>query len=111
MPNPLLRRFAWHVPSPLDIEAMRAALRGLGGRHDFSAFCAAPGRHVPPACTVRGLHIVRRKDRVALVVSADRFLHHMARNIVGSVVAVRLLAPGQLAALSPPAQPAPEPAR
>jgi tRNA pseudouridine38-40 synthase len=86
--NPLLRRFAWHVPHALDTRAMREALAVLRGRHDFTAFCAAPGRHADPMCTLRAAHLVWRRGRLGLVVSADRFLHHMARNIVGSLVAV-----------------------
>jgi tRNA pseudouridine38-40 synthase len=87
-PSPLLRRYAWHVARPLDAAAMRGALAALRGRHDFSAFCAAPGRDTIPVCVVRGVHVVRRKQRLAVLVSADRFLHHMVRNIVGSLVAV-----------------------
>jgi tRNA pseudouridine38-40 synthase len=86
--SPLLRRYAWHVPERLDLQAMRRALGHLIGRHDFGAFCAAPGRQKNPLCRIRAVHVVRRGDRVALVFSADRFLHHMARNIVGSAVAV-----------------------
>lgn len=86
--NPLLVRHAWHIPQPLDADAMRRALALLRGRHDFSAFCAAPGRDKDPVCVVRALHVIRRKERLALLISADRYLHHMARNIVGSAVAV-----------------------
>jgi tRNA pseudouridine38-40 synthase len=88
VPSPLLLRFAWHVPGALDLDAMRAALAPLRGAHDFSAFCAAPGREVEPTCRVRALRVVRRKALVVLVLSADRFLHHMVRNIVGSAVEV-----------------------
>jgi tRNA pseudouridine38-40 synthase len=87
-PSPLLRRYAWHVPQPLNVVAMRLALGHLRGRHDFSAFCAAPGRGTTPVCAVRALHVVRRKRCLAILVSADRFLHHMVRNIVGSLVPV-----------------------
>lgn len=86
--DPLLRRHAWHIPTALDLAAMRCALVGLRGRHDFGAFCAAPGRGTPPVCHVRALHVRRRRDRVMLFISADRFLHHMVRNIVGSAVVV-----------------------
>ncbi|MBI2219414.1 MAG: tRNA pseudouridine(38-40) synthase TruA [Candidatus Rokubacteria bacterium] len=86
--SPLLHRFAWHVPAPLDVAAMRAALASLRGRHDFSAFRASAGRDKAPVCEVRAAHVVRRRDRVALLVSADRFLHHMVRVIVGSAVEV-----------------------
>jgi tRNA pseudouridine38-40 synthase len=88
VPSPLLLRWAWHVPAGLDLDAMRAALARLRGRHDFSAFCAAPGREVEPTCCVRALRVRRRKSVVAIAISADRFLHHMVRNIVGSAVEI-----------------------
>ena len=86
--NPLLARYAWHIPQSLDVGAMRRALLALHGRHDFGAFCAAPGREKDPMCVVRALHVFRRKERLVILLSADRYLHHMARNIVGSVVDV-----------------------
>jgi tRNA pseudouridine38-40 synthase len=85
---PLTLRYAWHVREPLDIKAMRAGLAGLRGRHDFSAFCAAPGRDREPTCTLRGIRVVRRRRYLAILFSADSFLHHMVRNIVGSAVEV-----------------------
>ena len=87
-PTPFLLRYAWHVPWPLDVAGLRPALAPLRGRHDFSAFCAAAGRDHEPTCVIRALHVVRRRERIAVFVSADRFLHHMVRNIVGSVVEV-----------------------
>ena len=84
--SPLLRRFAWHVPWALDAAAMRAALAPLRGRHRFGAFCAAAGREKDPVCVVRALHVLRRGERLAILLSADRYLHHMVRNIVGSAV-------------------------
>lgn len=86
--DPLLRRVAWHVSTPLDLDAMRAALRTVLGAHDFGAFCAAAGRDAIPLCRVRAIHVVRRKFRVVIAIAADRFLHHMVRNLVGSAVLV-----------------------
>ena len=86
--SPLLRRYAWHVPVTLDLDAMRSGLDVLRGAHDFSAFRAAPGKSQRPVCHVSALHVVQRRSRVAIVVSADRYLHHMVRNIVGSAVAI-----------------------
>jgi tRNA pseudouridine38-40 synthase len=88
VPSPLWRRFAWHVPARLDIARMRTALAVLHGTHDFAAFRAAAGHEQPPQCTLRALHVFRRADRVAILISADRYLHHMVRNIVGSAVDV-----------------------
>ena len=86
--HPLLRRYAWHPSFPLDLDAMRSALGALRGKHDFSAFCAAPGRGRTPTCTVRSARLCRRGDGVAIALSADSFLHHMVRNIVGSLVEI-----------------------
>jgi tRNA pseudouridine38-40 synthase len=85
---PLWRRVAWHVAAPLDVQVMRAAVGALRGRHDFSAFCAAAGREADPMCRIQAIHVVRRRARVAVLLSADRYLHHMVRNIVGSAVEV-----------------------
>ena len=82
--SPLLRRYAWHVRVSLDVSAMRAGLGRLRGVHDFSAFRAAPGRSQHPVCHVSALHVVQHRLRLAIVVSADRYMHHMVRNIVGS---------------------------
>ena len=86
--DPFLRRYAWHVPYALDAAAMTKGLAALRGAHDFSAFCAAPGRGRTPRCTVRSARIVRRGTRLAILISADSFLHHMVRNVVGSLVEV-----------------------
>jgi len=94
--DPLRRRCAWHVATVLDVSAMRAALAPMRGRHDFSAFCAAPGRHADPVCRVQATHVLRRRGLVAVAISADRFLHHMVRNLVGSAVEVGRGARGSL---------------
>ena len=86
--DPFLLRYAWHVPMPLDVDGMREALAHLRGRHDFSAFCASAGLDHEPTCTIAAVHVLRRRDRIGVFVSADRFLHHMVRNIVGSAVEV-----------------------
>jgi tRNA pseudouridine38-40 synthase len=86
--HPLLRRYAWHVPFALDVAAMAAGLATLRGKHDFSAFCAAAGRDRTPICTVGSVRVIVRRERVAIALSADSFLHHMVRNIVGSLVEV-----------------------
>ena len=67
---------------------MAAGLRALRGKHDFSAFCAAPGRDRTPICTIYSARVVGRRSLLAVLISADSFLHHMVRNIVGSLVEV-----------------------
>lgn len=99
--DPFLRRHAWHLPRPLDAAAMGQGLHLLRGKHDFTAFCAAAGRDRSPTCTVRSARVLTRRDRLAVLISADSFLHHMVRNIVGSLVEVGrgARAPGWMAEL------------
>lgn len=85
---PLLRRYAWHVHHALELGAMARGLRSLRGKHDFSAFCASAGRCRTPICTVLSARLLGRRGRVAILLSADSFLHHMVRNVVGSLVEI-----------------------
>ncbi len=73
---------------PLDAAAMHRAAQCLPGEHDFSAFRAAECQAKSP---IKQLHFinVRRHGKFVLVrVRANAFLHHMVRNIVGSLVYV-----------------------
>jgi tRNA pseudouridine38-40 synthase len=73
---------------PLDGDAMRDAARRLLGRHDFSAFRAAECQAATPVRTLRRLDVQRHGDYWRLDFDADAFLHHMVRNLIGSLVAV-----------------------
>lgn len=88
-PALLSQRVGW-VFRPLDLEAMRAAALLLEGTHDFSAFRAAECQAASP---VRSLHACRVEQRgrfVRFEFRANAFLHHMVRNLVGSLVYVGL---------------------
>lgn len=72
----------------LDLEGMRAAAHMLVGKHDFSAFRAAGCQARNPIRTVTGIRMERSGPWLWLDISADAFLQHMVRNIVGSLVLV-----------------------
>ena len=74
----------------LDGEAMRAAAGVLVGTHDFSAFRAAECQAPSPVKTLRTLQIASDAAGVRWTfdLEADAFLHHMVRNVVGSLLAV-----------------------
>ena len=80
-------RIGW-FHAPLDVGAMRQAARALIGEHDFSAFRAAECQAKTPVRTIHSLDVERRAERIDFVVKANAFLHHMVRNIVGSLVYV-----------------------
>ena len=81
------RHVGW-FHDPLDLDAMRAAATLLAGRHDFSAFRAAECQAKTPVRTISFASVTRRGAYVIFEFRADAFLHHMVRNIVGSLVYV-----------------------
>jgi tRNA pseudouridine38-40 synthase len=74
--------------APLDLAAMHQAAQCLLGTHDFSAFRAAQCQAKSPIKQLRQLDIRREGDMLIFDVSADAFLHHMVRNLVGCLVYV-----------------------
>jgi tRNA pseudouridine38-40 synthase len=73
---------------PLDAEAMHAAGQALLGEHDFSAFRAVSCQAAHARRCVLNLAVRREGERVLVDIEANAFLHHMVRNIVGSLLPV-----------------------
>lgn len=73
---------------PLDGGAMQAAADLLLGRHDFSAFRAAECQARSPVRELRRAAVTRQGELLVFDFAADAFLHHMVRNLVGSLVYV-----------------------
>lgn len=84
--SPLLAGKAGWIFRPLDIEPMRVAARHLIGTHDFSAFRAAECQAKTPVKTMHEIRIERHGDLIFFTLRANAFLHHMVRNIVGSLI-------------------------
>jgi len=84
----LAARHAGWFHLPLDVAAMRAGARHLVGEHDFSAFRSAECQAPSPVRTLSELEIDARGERIDFVMRANAFLHHMVRNIVGTLVYV-----------------------
>ncbi|MDR2195845.1 MAG: tRNA pseudouridine(38-40) synthase TruA [Gallionellaceae bacterium] len=74
--------------APLDTDVMRAAARYLIGTHDFSAFRSSECQAKTPVRHLQRLDIEQRGDILFFDLTADAFLHHMVRNIVGCLVYV-----------------------
>jgi len=80
-------RVGWHH-APLDAQAMHEAAQALLGTHDFSSFRAAECQARSPVKTLSRLRVSRAGALVRFDVSADAFLQHMIRNVVGALVDV-----------------------
>lgn len=81
------RYVAWER-HPLDAERMHAAAQALLGEHDFSAFRAISCQAAHARREVKALHVHRLGEQVIVDIEANAFLHHMVRNIVGSLLLV-----------------------
>lgn len=86
-PGLLGRHVTWQF-RPLDVERMQAAAQHLVGEHDFSSFRAAGCQSRTPMRHVSALDVQRHGSLVVIEVRANAFLHHMVRNIAGTLVDV-----------------------
>ena len=88
-PHPLIARYVWRTPHPLDVEAIRAAAVHFEGEHDFQSFTANSGQ--PVDSTVRLVHKVQVLEQDGLLfvnVVGESFLYKMVRTIAGFLVHV-----------------------
>jgi tRNA pseudouridine38-40 synthase len=86
--TPFVRAYAWHVPEPLDLAAMRDAAAALVGTHDFAAFQSAGSDVATTERTLTRSEFVDRGGLLAYEISGNGFLRHMVRAIVGTLVEV-----------------------
>ncbi|HSG75210.1 MAG TPA: tRNA pseudouridine(38-40) synthase TruA [Burkholderiales bacterium] len=84
----LAARHAGWYHTTLNIDAMRAAARQLVGEHDFSAFRSAECQAKSPVRTLHALEVEARGERIDFLLRANAYLHHMVRNIVGTLIYV-----------------------
>ncbi|MGI4775991.1 MAG: tRNA pseudouridine(38-40) synthase TruA [Janthinobacterium lividum] len=81
---------AWWIKPDLNTESMNEAASHLVGKHDFTSFRAKHCQASSPVKTLSQLIIDREGTEVRIYASAPSFLHHMVRNLVGSLVLVGL---------------------
>jgi tRNA pseudouridine38-40 synthase len=80
-------RVCW-VRTELDVARMAEAARALVGHRDFSSFRAAECQSSTPIRDLRAITVERNGPYVDLRLRANAFLHHMVRNIAGSLILV-----------------------
>ncbi len=79
------RRSLWW-PRPVDVEILRAASALLPGEHDFTAFTPAESQHDVFVRVIRDAVWERRGDHLHFTITADSFLRHMVRTLVGTML-------------------------
>lgn len=85
--SPFDCRWTAHIPQPLDIRAMKKALRHFRGQKDFSSFTSDTEKK-NRVRTITYIRLKRRGDTLILTVKGPAFLRYMVRNIAGTLIDV-----------------------
>jgi tRNA pseudouridine38-40 synthase len=89
--SPFHRRWCWPLARTADVAAMQSASEGLLGEHSFRAFAKAGQEERGDRCIVTAAEWVAWDGTgVQFQISANRFLHHMVRYLVGTLVDIGL---------------------
>jgi len=85
-PSPLEARRALWWPRPVELEPLSAAAALLPGEHDFTAFTPTETQHPVLRRNVLAAGWEREGERLAFTITADGFLRHMVRTLVGTML-------------------------
>jgi tRNA pseudouridine38-40 synthase len=85
-PSPFERGRSWWLPRPLDPERLRASAALRAGEHDFRAFTPTETQHDVFVRVVESAAWHERGDHLEFEITADSFLRHMVRTLVGTMV-------------------------
>jgi tRNA pseudouridine38-40 synthase len=86
VPSPFELGLSWWNPRPIDEAQLAEAADLLLGRHDFRAFTPTETKHEVFVREVKSAAWFRRGDALELEITADGFLRHMVRTLVGTMV-------------------------
>jgi tRNA pseudouridine38-40 synthase len=87
-PSPFEARRSWWYPRPLERGQLDEAAALLRGEHDFRAFTPTDSEHEVTRRTVMDARWVDRQEALEFEVTADSFLRHMVRILVGTMLEV-----------------------
>jgi tRNA pseudouridine38-40 synthase len=86
--DPFGDRYAWRMPYPLSVPAMKKEAKALIGKHDFKSFQASDTRERASVRTIYKLEVKKKGDTITFDIEANAFLYNMVRNIVGTLIDV-----------------------
>jgi tRNA pseudouridine38-40 synthase len=95
-PSPFEQRRSWWLTRRLDVDRLNASAELLVGEHDFRAFTPTATQHDVFVRVVERAEWIRRGDHVDFEITADSYLRHMVRTLVGTMLE---LPPGALTPL------------
>ncbi|PKG36487.1 MULTISPECIES: tRNA pseudouridine(38-40) synthase TruA [Psychrobacter] len=84
----ILNHQVTHIYEPLDLAAMQLAAADIVGTHDFSSYRAAACQSNQPVRNVSHARLFAHGQFIVFDIQADGFLHHMVRNLMGTLYAI-----------------------
>jgi tRNA pseudouridine38-40 synthase len=82
---------AWHIPTRIDVDLLKAAAGKFVGKHDFAAFAANRGKKEESTVrTIRSVRVRKSGPLITIEVGGDGFLYKMVRLMVGAITRVAL---------------------
>ena len=84
----ILNHQVTHIYEPLDLSAMQLAAADIVGTHDFSSYRAAACQSNQPVRTISHARLFKHGQFIVFDIQADGFLHHMVRNLMGTLYAI-----------------------
>jgi tRNA pseudouridine38-40 synthase len=85
-PSPFENRRSWWYPRPLDEAALSAAAGAIVGEHDFRAFTKTQTQHKVFVRAVERAEWIRSGDHLDFEITANSYLRHMVRSLVGTML-------------------------
>ncbi|MFM1803049.1 MAG: tRNA pseudouridine synthase [Planctomycetota bacterium] len=83
--DPILFRYAHHIPRLLEQSRMQQAAGFLVGRHDFAAFQTVGSERMSTVRTILACDVIQHGSEIHIEVEADGFLYNMVRTIAGTL--------------------------
>ena len=87
-PDVFTRRYSYHFPYPLDVEAMEEAAGYLIGTHEFDSFTDQKDGEKSTRRTIYEIRIEKEGEKIRIVYLGTGFLYHMVRKITGTLLEV-----------------------
>jgi tRNA pseudouridine38-40 synthase len=84
--SPFEQHRSWWYPHPLDVQALADSADLLIGEHDFRGFTPTETQHQVFTRTIRSAAWFERGDALEFEITADSFLRHMVRTLVGTML-------------------------
>ena len=86
--TPTKRYYSWVIEEDINIDLLNECAQFILGTHDFSSFCKSSSLKENNKCTILLSEWVFTEDELQFSIVSNRFLHHMVRFLVGTMLEV-----------------------